>query len=99
MYRFLTPEIVEGIQLPAPEYAQVVDDKIALLAKGYIAVHDVDLTMTTNGFPAKEDLTSWGVMVPYYDEADKEVDGAMWGIFEKRQRAGTLTNEQAEFWW
>lgn len=99
MYRYITPEIVEGLHLPKPEYTQVVDEKIGLLTLGYIAVHDVDLTMTVNGFPDKEDLTSWGVMVPCYDEVDREVDGAMWKIFEKRQQAGTLTNEQAEFWW
>src|SRR5690242_12974827 len=99
MSRYLTPEIVEGIHLPAPEYAQIVDDKIGLLAMGYIAVHDVDLTMTVNGFPQREDLTSWGVMIPYYDKVDKKVDGAMWSIFEELQRDGTLTSEQAEFWW
>lgn len=97
MYKYITPELLQGFHLREPEYEPEIDRKVGLLALGCIAVEDVDLTLTTNG--TGEDLTSWGVLSRYLDPNLKKVDDDLYEYFEDRIRRGTITEEEAVFWW
>ena len=80
----------ETIAAKLGEFAMAGPDAIHI-------VTDWDRTATANG--GGRDITSWGVVQSLLPKEGQEIDRDLYGYYQPKEQASTLTEEEAQEWW